>query len=135
MGVVDELIQNFIVGSPFGSLLQIRVEAIAPDRVSLRLPFRPEIVTIADMVHGGAIAALVDIAATAAVWSGADLQQPIRGATIGFTVNFLAAARGQDIVAAAEVIRRGSTISVCDVHVSGADGTSLARALVTYKLG
>jgi acyl-coenzyme A thioesterase PaaI-like protein len=50
-------------------------------------------------------------------------------------VHFLAAARGQDVLAAARVIQRGGTICVVDVDGRGADGTTVARALVTYKLG
>jgi len=90
---------------------------------------------VGDIVHGGAIASLIDTAATAAAWSRADLGKPVRGTTVGFTVNFLAAARGQDITATAKVIQRGRIICVCDVEVRGLDGASVARALVTYKLG
>src|SRR5262245_2761904 len=113
----------------------MRVETIARDRVSLRLPYRPELTTIGDLVHGGAIAALVDVAATAAAWSGADPGANPRGTTVGFSLNFLRGARGQDLVATAEVIQRGRTLCVIDVAVGGADGAAVARALVTYKLG
>jgi acyl-coenzyme A thioesterase PaaI-like protein len=36
------------------------------NRVVVRLPFRPELTTVGDLVHGGAIGALVDVTATAA---------------------------------------------------------------------
>jgi uncharacterized protein (TIGR00369 family) len=107
---------------------------VAPDRVQVRLPFRPEVTTVGDLVHGGAIAALVDVAATAAFWTGADLARKPRGTTIGFTVNFLAPARGCDLVAEARVVQRGRSISVGEVTVTGAGGRAVARALVTYKL-
>jgi uncharacterized protein (TIGR00369 family) len=113
----------------------VQVDALGVDRVRLRLPFRSDIVTIGDMVHGGAIGALVDIAATAAVWSGVDLRQPAPGITVGFTVNFLAACRRQDLLATAEVVRRGRAICVCQVDVRATDGSAVARALVTYKQG
>lgn len=131
----EDVLQSTIVGSPLGALLGLRLESAEVDRVRVRLPFRPEVTTLGDLVHGGAIATLVDVAATAAAWSGADLATSRGGTTIGFTVNFLAAARGQDLVATAVVVQRGRTISVCEVSVEGADGTSVARALVTYKLG
>jgi uncharacterized protein (TIGR00369 family) len=82
----------------------------------------------------GAIAALIDVAATAAFWTGADLARSPRGTTIGFTVNFLAPARGADLIAEARVVQRGRSISVGEVTVAGADGRPVARALVTYKL-
>jgi len=131
----EDLVRNVIVGSPFGMLVGVVPETIAPDRVRLRLPFRPEVTTVGDVVHGGAIASLVDVAATAAVWSGADLAASQRGTTIGFALNFLAAGRGQDLLATATVIQRGRTICVCEVDVRGVDGDPVARALVTYKIG
>lgn len=129
----EEIVRKVIVESAYGALLGVRIELVEPDRVRVRLPFRAEIVTVGDVIHGGAIASLVDIAATAAVWSAADLETSTRGTTVGFTVNFLSAARAQDVLAVARVIRRGRTLSTCDVEVSGLDGTAVARALVTYK--
>jgi len=131
----EEVVRGVIVASPFGSLLGLQVERVEADRVGVRLPYRPAITTVGDTVHGGAVASLIDVAATAAAWSAADLGRSRRGTTIGFTVNFLAPARAQDLVATARVIRRGGTICVCEVAVDGADGAALARALVTYKLG
>jgi uncharacterized protein (TIGR00369 family) len=131
----ETLIQQKIVESPLGRLFGFQAQTIAPNEVAVRLPFRPEVTTVGDVVHGGAIAALVDTAAVAAVWSEADLTQHQRGATVSCTVNYLAAGRGQDLIAQARVIQRGRTLCVCEVDVRGADGTSVARALVTYKLG
>ena len=131
----QSLVRDVIVGSPLGSLLGVRLVSCEADRVQVRLPFRHEVTTIGDVVHGGAISGLVDTAATAAAWSGADTAEQARGTTIGFTVSFLAAGRGQDLVATARVIQRGRTICVVEVDVEGADGARVARALVTYKLG
>jgi uncharacterized protein (TIGR00369 family) len=131
----DEVVRSLIVASPFAALLGMRVESVEPDRVRVRLPFRPDIVTLGDVVHGGAISSLIDTSATAAVWTGVDLAKNPRGTTVGFTVSFLAAGRGQDLVAAARVIQRGRTISVCQVEVTDTAGSPVAAALVTYKLG
>jgi uncharacterized protein (TIGR00369 family) len=135
MAVPTELVRDLIVTSPYGRLLGAALEHIETDFVRVRLPFRAEIVTVGDLVHGGAISGLVDIAATAAAWSGANASGSPRGTTVGFSVSFLAAARAQDLVAAARVIRRGKTLSVIDVEVKDVGGEAVARALVTYKLG
>jgi uncharacterized protein (TIGR00369 family) len=134
-GVNEDLVRGLIVDSPLGRLLGFEVGSIAPGRVRVRLPFRNEVTTVGDVVHGGAISALIDTAATAAAWSGADLAANPRGTTIALTVNFIAAARGQEIIAEANVIQRGRTITVCEVRVEGADARRVANALVTYKLG
>jgi len=129
----DELVRKAIVASPLATLLGTETLEVAPDRIRVALPYRPEVTTVGDLVHGGAISALIDIAATAAFWTGADLARNPRGTTIGFTVNFIAAARGEDLVADARVVRRGRSISVGEVIVTAA-GSEVARAMVTYKL-
>jgi uncharacterized protein (TIGR00369 family) len=134
MEQVRKLVEGFIVGSPYGRHLGVVTEAIDVDRVQLRLPYREPVTTVGDVVHGGAIASLVDVAATAACWANPEVDPSARGTTIGFAINYLNAARGQDLVAIGEVIQRGRAISVCDVHVRGVDGTLVARATVTYKL-
>ena len=130
----EEIVRQAIVASPLGVLLGVEAVEIAVDRVRIGLPYRSEVTTMGDLVHGGAISALIDIAATAAFWTGADLARNPRGTTIGFSVNFLAPARGQDLIAEATVVQRGRTISVGEVTVTATDGRAVARALVTYKL-
>lgn len=134
MSAAADMVRDGVVRSPLGNLLGMEVDRVERDRVRVRLPFRAEVTTVADVVHGGAISALIDTAATAAAWTAADLSRHPRGTTIALTVNFIAAARGEDIVADAQVIQRGSTITVCEVSVTGRSGQLVARGLVTYKL-
>lgn len=131
---IRDVVEGFIVGSPYGRHLGIVTESIEVDRVRFRLPYREAVTTIGDTVHGGAIASLVDVAATAACWASPTVDSTARGTTIGFTINYLNAGRGQDLVATADVVQRGRSISVCEVSVRGRDDTLVARALVTYKL-
>lgn len=131
---MTEVVRGGIVASPLATLLGMELVEVADDLVRVRLPFRPEVTTLGNLVHGGAISALVDVAATAAAWTKADLGRSPRGTTIGFSLNFLAGAVGADIVATARVIQRGRSVQVCDVEVAGAAGETVARALVTYKL-
>ena len=129
------VVEGFIVGSPYGKLLGVVSEAIEPDHVRVRLPFREAVTTIGDMVHGGAIASLVDVAATAACWASPTVDPTARGTTIGFSINYLNAGRGRDLVATADVLQRGKAISVVQVVVRDAGGeVEVARATVTYKL-
>jgi uncharacterized protein (TIGR00369 family) len=127
-------IESLIVGSPFGGLIGLRCEAIAVDHVRLRLPFRREVTTVGEMVHGGAIASLVDVAATAAAWSHPRAELGARGSTVGFTLSFLAPGLGRDLVADARIVQRGGTLCVCEVTVAEDAGRAVARALVTYRL-
>jgi len=130
-----EAVRSVIFESPLSRLLRMEEDSIERDRVRIRLPFHDEVTTVSDIVHGGALSALADAAATAAAWSGADLSANPRGTTIALTINFLAAARGEDLVADARVIQRGRTVTVCTVSLEDVKGKRVASALVTYKLG
>ena len=121
-----------IAQESFARMLGVELVEVAEDRVVARLPFREQLG--AGRIHGGAISGLVDIAATAAFWSHGDLPSNARGATIGFTINFLRIAAETDLSAIATVRRRGGTICVGDVTVVGHDGEEVATAVVTYKL-
>lgn len=134
MEQVEALVSGFIVGSPFAKTLGVVAEEIGTDRVRLRLPFRDEVTTIGDLVHGGAIAGLVDVSATAAFWANPEVDPSSRGTTIGFSINFLNGGRGTDLIATATVLQRGRSISIGEVRVGDANGTLVATATVTYKL-
>jgi uncharacterized protein (TIGR00369 family) len=88
------------------------------------------------MVHGGAIATLVDVAAMASAWAGAPLPEKLRGATVSLSLEYVDAAHGEDLVACAELVRRGRSLATCEVTVLTADGARvIAKGLVAYKLG
>ena len=129
-----ELMEQFVRHSPFSKHVGIEARTIEADHVELALPFRDEVVTIGDTVHGGAISTLVDMAATAAAWTAAEITGTPAGSTVALTVNFLRAARGQEVVASARVVRRGRSLCFCDVDVTDATGELVAKGVVTYKL-
>ena len=121
-----------IVQEGFARTMGIEFVESEPDRVVLRLPYGPHLGV--GRIHGGAISAFVDTAATAAFWSLPDPPPNARGATVGFTINYLRLAVGIDLTATATVRRRGGTISVGEVCVTDPDGAEIAMATVTYKL-
>lgn len=133
METYEKIVRDAIADAPFGRKLGIACEEVRVDRVVMRLPWTHEHTTLGDMVHGGAIAALVDVAATGACWATPDLEPGARGTTIGFSLSFLNAGRAQDLLADARVVQRGRSIVTAEVDVRGADGKHVARALVTYK--
>ena len=132
---VAGVLAAYVEHSPFASHLGLQPDVIEPDHVRLALPFREQLATVGDVVHGGAISSLIDTAATVAAWSGLESLDNARGTTISLTVTFVAAARGRDLVADARVVRRGKTICFCEVDVRDTENTTVAQGLVTYKLG
>ena len=91
--------------------------------------------TIGTIMHGGAIASLIDTAAMVAAWSEGEVPANARGTTVNITVAYLAAAQQEDLRAVARVLRRGRNLVYLDVEVTGASGNAVAKGLVTYKLG
>ncbi len=130
-----ELMQHFVPQSPFVQLLGVTVEELADDEATLRLPWRPELATVDDMVHGGAIAALADITAMAAAWCGRALPEQLRGVTTSLALEFLEPARAEDLIGRGRPLRRGTTLTACEVDIVTASGVPVAKALANYKVG
>ncbi len=128
------LIIQTLERAPFAALLGLKIEAAAGGAATVRMPFDLRILNEggpAAPIHGGAIAALVDVAACAAVWS---LAETTRTATISMTVNYTGFAVNSDLVARARVKRRGKLIASLSVEVVDASDALIADALVTYKI-
>jgi uncharacterized protein (TIGR00369 family) len=130
-----ELVRQFIPTSPLAARLGIALEELAGDRARLAMPFSADNTTIGDVVHGGAISALADVAAMAAAWATDEVPESTAGSTASLSVDFVAAARGCDLVADAEVVRRGRRLVFVRVVVAERDGPAVAVAQAVYALG
>jgi acyl-coenzyme A thioesterase PaaI-like protein len=69
------------------------------------LPYDRWLATVEDIVHGSAIASLIDAAGVAAASSHDERPDSLRGSTAGLNVSFVAGARRKDLVAAALVVK------------------------------
>ena len=127
-----ERVRYIAAGQHFAQHLGVEVVSIEVDRVVLRLPYR-EYLGI-ERVNGGAIASLVDLAGTCACWSNPLVSEAARGATIGFTINYLKLVVGCDLIATGRVRRRGGSLCVAQVSVLDEAGAEVAIATINYKL-
>ena len=130
-----ELMQLFFPSSPFVGRIGLVLDDIGEDRADVRLPWSEANTTYADIVHGGAIAALVDATVMATAWAGAPLPEKMRGVTVSLSTEFVDTARAEDVVGRGVVVRRGRNLCSVDVTVVGADERVVAKAIATYKLG
>jgi len=130
-----KVMREFLPQSPFVQHLGLELVEIDAGSAQLRAPFRPELATIGETVHGGAIATLMDTAAMVAAWSDADIPENLRGTTVSLSVSYLAPAQGEDLLAEAVVVHRGRRLVTVDVKATSSSGTVVAKALVTYQLG
>ena len=96
------------------------LEEVAEGRVSIRLPYRDDLTQQHGFLHAGAIATVADSACGYAALT----MMPSDAAVLSveFKVNMLAPAKGEAIVARAQVIRSGRTIVVCRADVYALQG-------------
>jgi uncharacterized protein (TIGR00369 family) len=117
---------------PFFELLGLQAEEATTDFARMRLPFTTDLQQARGLVHGGAIASLIDSAGVLAI--KATLPEAVGGSTVSMTVNYLAPARQIDLIAEARIIRRGRSIVFLDVDVFAPDGERIAKGQLTYKV-
>lgn len=108
----------------FPTFLGLEVEEIRADYARMRLPHRPEFEQPAGVVHGGAIAALIDTVVVPAVGSAYD--EPVAMLTLSMTLNFVGAVVAEDAVAEGWIERRGRATVFCR-----AEARTAGRGLVT----
>ncbi|WP_354700657.1 hypothetical protein DSM112329_00942 [Paraconexibacter sp. AEG42_29] len=130
-----DVMREFVPGSPLVRHLGIELVALEPDRAELRLPYASHLPTLADVVHGGAIASLIDTAGMASTWAVDEPAESLRGSTITLNVEYLAAAHGRDLTAVSVAVKRGRSICFNEVHVTEPDGRLVARGSVVQQLG
>ena len=93
-------VEDVLVSSPFGKTLGFTLVELEPDKVRLRLPFKPENVTLDNIVHGGAVAALIDTAGAIVSASNAPLET-LPGATSTLNISYLAPGDNASLTATA----------------------------------
>ena len=130
-----EIMRSFVPASPFAKELGIELVDLRLDHAELRLPWAPRLATMGDVVHGGAIAALLDTAGMAAAWSDDTVPENPAGATVSMSVSFTAAARATDRTARARVVRRGRSLCFCEVTVTDAADSVVAHGSMVHRYG
>lgn len=117
----------------YPNLVGFFVEEVRRDYCRMRLPFRPVLEQPAGVVHGGAIASLIDSVVVPAI--GGAYEPSVGFATIDLHIQYLGALREEDAVAEGWVVQRGRSIVFCEAEVLGASSQSLlARGQLTYKV-
>lgn len=116
----------------FPNVVGLVVEELRTDYCRMRLPFRPELEQPAGVVHGGAIATLIDTVVVPAV--GAAYDPDWRYMTLSMNVQYLGAVVGEDAIAEGWVTQRGRSIVFCQAEVTTASGRPAATGTLTYKV-
>ncbi len=115
-----------------GSVLGLRTEEVRLDYARLRLPYRPDLIQPAGVVHGGAIATLIDTVVVPALASPYESFPQLL--TIDLQIQFMAALRGEDAIAEGWIVKRGRSIAFCRAEVLAASGELVATGTLTYRV-
>lgn len=120
----------------FWRYLGIEVEAAGEGWVRLRVPIREELRNAAGApVHGGVLATLVDAAVGGALGTyGSAASGGVDQATLDLNVTFIAAAKGDALLAEGKIIRRGRSIAFGETRVTDVSGTLVALGRATYMI-
>lgn len=116
----------------FRKWLGVEYEVMEDGHAVVGLDITDDMRNLREVVQGGVLAALIDIAmATAAAGGNYDTRlRPM--ATLEMKVNYLAAATGPRMTATADVIRAGSRTSVVRCEIHDVKGNVVAAGLGTF---
>lgn len=99
------------------SHLGARITHIAPGRVHIELPSRPEVTQQHGYFHAGATSAVADTAGGYAAFTL--FPEDTEVLTVEYKINLLAPAVGDHIEAVGTVLKAGRTLTVCQLEIFG----------------
>ena len=120
---------------PFNQLLGLKISQMKKDWAQMTLPWKPELERSTGNVHGGVIAALLDLAGAAAVSSNLGPDTRRVPSTLSLLINYLEPGGGEDIFSEARVVRRTQSHAFIDARVYTKSGQTLATGSMIYRLG
>jgi uncharacterized protein (TIGR00369 family) len=126
----ERLIQEKFEINHFPRLLGIEIDSVEEGRAVLSVEVRQELKQLQGVMHGGAIASLIDTAVAFAIVGASEPEA--RFTTVEMKVNYLSAIREGRVTAEARLIRDGRRIIVAECDVFDHKGRLAAKGLLTY---
>lgn len=127
------LVQGMNGVESFSRLLGLEVEEIRREYARMRMPYKPALNQPAGVVHGGAIASLIDTAVVGAIFSTMEAI-PRKLLTIDIHIHYMDAAVEEDVIAHAWVRRRGRSTIFLAVDTFTASGKEVAHGELSYRI-
>ncbi|HZI17459.1 MAG TPA: PaaI family thioesterase [Pyrinomonadaceae bacterium] len=115
---------------PFAELLGLEFVGAARGEAAFALTLRPELTRMEGIIHGGALASLLDTAAAFAVHTL--LPPEGRTVTVDLTVHYLRPVSAGRVEARARVLREGHRLVILSVEAADEGGRLVATATTTY---
>ncbi|WP_371362547.1 Acyl-coenzyme A thioesterase PaaI [Sporomusa rhizae] len=127
--LLNDHLQNIYKQNAFVNLLEMKLIELEPGKAKLSMPVNKEIHTnLYKMVHGGALAALVDTAmGVACATTGKKV------VTLDMNLNFIRGAESQQLLTGVgTLIHDGKQTMVAEAEVLDADNNLLVKARATF---
>lgn len=132
--VFRELIEE---GIPFNRLLGFHLDDAAEGRAWGRFEFKPELVgnPLTRVLHGGVIAAVLDVIGASAVMSTFTSEAPLYGmGTVDLRVDYLLPGAGAHFVATGTVMRPGRILSAARMELHNDEDALIAIGTAIYRV-
>jgi len=123
-------IQKAVTTVPFARFLGIELDEVGKGTATLGLSIRRELTQNHGVVHGGAIASLIDTATAFAIISMLSPGEKVT--TVDLTISYLRPLITGRMAARAKVVRSGRRLFVVSADLLDQDGNLAATALSTY---
>jgi len=104
----------------------MRITVLKTGYAEAELEINENVLNSVDVVQGGAVYTLCDLAFAGAVWS-----HGIQAVGLNSSISYLRPGRSGKIKAVATAIKQGKTIGVCNIDVFDEQGEHLARSTMT----
>ena len=115
---------------PYARLLGLQLGEVSSGAVSIHLDVRDELRQNQGVVHGGAVASLIDTAAAFAVLTQLGISE--RVTTTDLTIHYLRPANSGRLTARARIVRSGRRLFVLSVEVTNDQQILVATAVTSY---
>jgi uncharacterized protein (TIGR00369 family) len=112
----------------FNALMGVKLERLDEGVIDISITVRKELTQHHGYVHGAVVGGLAD---TACAWAAATTSGDV--VTAGYTIQFLAPAKGERVIAEARVIKSGKRLVAVEARVF-TETTGEARRLVATAL-
>jgi uncharacterized protein (TIGR00369 family) len=128
IAVIQELIKSLFPG-----LMGMQLTEVTPERIMASMEVRPELCTVGEILHGGALMAFADTLGGIATF--VNLERGARTTTIESKTNFLGAMPvGTRIIGECTPLHRGKTTMVWQTRVKSESGKLCAVVIQTQMV-
>ena len=128
IAVIQELIKPLLPG-----LIGVQLMEVTPEKVIASMEVRPDLCTVGEILHGGALMAFADTLGGIATFI--NLERGARTTTIESKTNFLGAMPvGTSIIGECTPLHRGKTTMVWQTHVKSENGKLYAVVIQTQMV-